>query len=87
MRSISIRELHEKTGEYIRKAVQEGEIQVTDHGRVIAKILPEQDAQKTPYFARRILRPGFRKLMKSGKLRGGTDSTRIVSDDRDRPIE
>jgi len=87
MKTISIRELHAKTGAYIRKAAQHGEIHVTDNGRTVAKIVPQQEASQTPYFARRVLRPGFRKLMKSGKLRGGTDSTRIVSDDRDRPTE
>jgi hypothetical protein len=37
---------------------------------------------KTPYFARRKLTPAFRKLLRDGKLRGGTDSTQIISDDR-----
>ena len=87
MKRISIRELHERTGEYIRKASSEGEILVTDRGRTVAKIVPQQEAPETPYFARRVLTPGFRRLMKSGKLRGGTDATRIVSDDRDRPVE
>jgi prevent-host-death family protein len=87
MKTISIRELHEKTGEYIRKAAQVGEIHVTDHGRTVAKIVPQQEVSATPYFAQRILTPGFRRLMKRGKLRGGTDSTRIVSDDRDPRVE
>jgi prevent-host-death family protein len=87
MKTISIRELHEKTGEYIRKAAREGEIHVTDRGRTIAKIVPQEDAPELPYFARRVLTSGFRKLLKGGKLKGGTDSTRIVSDDRDRSVE
>jgi len=87
MKTISIRELHEKTGEYIRKAAQVGEIHVTDHGCTVAKIVPQPEASATPYFAQRILTPGFRRLMKVGKLRGGTDSTRIVSDDRDCRVE
>jgi prevent-host-death family protein len=87
MKTISIRELHEKTGEYIRKAAHVGEIHVTDHGRTVAKIVPQQEASTTPYFAQRILTPAFRRLIKGGKLRGGTDSTRIVSDDRDRRVE
>lgn len=87
MKIISIRELHERTGEYVRKAVKEGEIHVTDHGRTVAKIVPQHDAPGIPYFARRKLTPAFRKLVKSGKLRRGTESTRIASDDRDRPIQ
>lgn len=84
MKTISIRELHERTGEYVRKALKEGEIHVTDHGRTVAKIVPQHDAPQVPYFSRRKLTSAFRKLVKSGKLRRGTDSTRIVSDDRDR---
>jgi len=87
MKKISIRQLHEKTGEYVRKAVKEGELLVTDRGKTIAKIVPQQESPERPYFARRVLTPGFRRLMKSGRLRGGTDATRIVSDDRDRPVE
>ena len=87
MKTISIRELHERTGEYVRKAAEAGEIYVTDRGKTVAKIVPQQDKPETPYFARRKLTPAFRKLMKSGKLRGGADSTGIVSEDRDRPVE
>jgi prevent-host-death family protein len=87
MKPISIRELHEKTGEYVRKAARDGEILVTDRGRTIARIVAQEDSPEVPYFARRKLSPAFCKLMKGGKLRGGTDSTQIVSDDRDRSIE
>jgi prevent-host-death family protein len=87
MKTISIRELHEKTGEYIRRAAVEGELLVTDRGKTVARILPHGDTPEVPYFARRVITPGFRKLMKSGKLRGGTDATQIVSDDRDRSVK
>ncbi len=87
MKTISIRELHEKTGDYVRMAAKTGEIYVTDRGKTVARIVPESDAAAVPYFAARKLTPAFRKLMKTGKLRGGTDSTRIVSDDRDRSNE
>jgi len=86
MKTISIRELHEKTGEYIRKAAKQGEILVTDRRKTIAKIVPQEETSPIPYFGRRVLNPAFRKLMKSGKLRGGTDATQIVSDDRDRQL-
>jgi antitoxin (DNA-binding transcriptional repressor) of toxin-antitoxin stability system len=86
MRTISIRALHEKTGEWIRQAAKYGEITVTDRGRAIAKIQPQADPRDIPYFARRRMSPAFRGLMQRGKLRGGTDSTQIVSQDRDRRI-
>ena len=87
MKKISIRDLHEKTGAYVRGVAESGEIYVTDRGRTVAKIVPQQEAPEAPYFTRRKVTPAFRKLMKSGKLRGGTDSTQIVSENRDRPVE
>ena len=87
MKTITIRELHEKTGQWVRKVSELGEIHVSDRGKTIAKIVPQAPAHEVPYFARRKLTPAFQKLMKSGKLRGGTDSTGIISQDRDRPIE
>src|SRR5205085_1606603 len=44
MKTISIRQLHEKTGEWVRKAERHGEIIITDRGEPIAKIIPEQKA-------------------------------------------
>lgn len=84
MKTVSIRELHEKTGEYVRKVAETGEIYVTDRGKTIAKIVPQQPEHEVPYFARRKLTPAFKKIMH--KLKGGTDSTVIISEDRDRPI-
>jgi len=83
MKTISIRELHEKTGEWIRLADEYGEIQVTDRGRTVAKILPETGPRITPYFSRRMILPAFRKLTEQGTLRGGIDSTTILSEERD----
>ena len=86
MKTISIRELHDKTGEWVRRAAQHGEILVTDRGRTVAKILPETVQRDTPYFSQRKISPAFRRLMDRGKLRGGTDITQIISGDRDRNI-
>ena len=83
MKAITIRELHAKTGHWLRQVAQHGEIRVTNHGRTVAKILPDTDTEEVPYFARRKLTPAFKKLQASGKLRGGTDITRIISDDRE----
>ena len=83
MKTISIAELHERTGEYVRKAAEAGEIYVTDRGKTVAKIVPEHKEPGVPYFARRKFTPAFRRLMKSGKLRGGRDSTEIISEGRE----
>ena len=85
MKTVSIRELHHNTGEWIRKAARFGEIHVTERGKTIAKIIPQAPAHEVPYFARRKLSRRFRAIM--DKLEGGTDSTQIISEDRDRPIE
>jgi len=83
MKTISIAELHERTGEYVRQAAESGGIYVTDRGRTVAKIVPEPKGSGVPYFARRKLTPAFRRLMESGKLRGGRNSTETISEDRE----
>ena len=82
MKTISIRELHEKTGNWVRRSVTLGPITVTDHGKVIAQIVPVEAASAANPFTARKLRKGFALL--SGKLNRGTDSTHLVSEDRDR---
>jgi antitoxin (DNA-binding transcriptional repressor) of toxin-antitoxin stability system len=83
MKKISIRELHSRTGELVRQAAWHGEIRVTDNGRVVAKILPECDPPKAPYFARRMPSKAFQRLDESGKTGLGTDSTVAISEDRE----
>lgn len=83
---VSVRELHTHTGRYIRKAAGRQRVIVTDHGKAVAEIQPllrENEAEYNP-FEKRILVPGFSKLM--NRPIGGTDSTQIVSEDRDREI-
>jgi prevent-host-death family protein len=80
MKTISIRELHERTGAWVRKAAELGPITVTERGRPVARLEAVQErGRKNPFLARK-LRPGYRRLM--GKLTGGTDSITIVSEDR-----
>ena len=76
MKSISIRELHERTGHWVRKAYREGAIAVTDRGRRIAvlgdialltggdKPFPKRDRNAMPAV--------------------GVDSADLISSDRDR---
>lgn len=82
MKTISIRELHEKTGQWVRLARRHGEIVITDRGEAVARITPEATGLERPYFARRVLTLAFRKLAATGKLARGTDSTVGISEDR-----
>ena len=44
MRTISIRDLHLKTGQWVRRAATHGPIVVTDRGRRIAALQPFDDS-------------------------------------------
>ena len=81
MKTISIRELHTRTGHYVRRAASES-ITVTDRGETVARLVPIT-APTGMTFAQRRLRPGFKKFLTT-PLSAGTDSTQIVSEDRDR---
>ena len=81
MKNISIRELHTRTGHYVRRAATEP-ITVTDRGKVVARLVPVSEPSGLT-FAQRRLRPGFKRFLLSGPLIGA-DSTQIISEDRDR---
>jgi antitoxin (DNA-binding transcriptional repressor) of toxin-antitoxin stability system len=83
MKSISIRELHERTGQWVRGVRRHGEVLVTDRGKAVARLSPEAPRDEVPYFARRVWSPAFQKLAASGKLARGTDSTAAISADRE----
>lgn len=84
MKTVTIRELHHNTGAWVRKAARFGEILITERGQTIAKIVPALALPEVPYFARRKLNRPFRAIM--DKLEGGTDSTRLISKDRDQSL-
>ena len=83
MKTVSIRELHAKTGKLVRDASRHGHILVTDHGRTIAKIIPEKNGRGVPYFAQRNPSKAFTRLDASGKTGRGIDVTRLISEDRE----
>jgi prevent-host-death family protein len=83
MKTITIRELHNRTGELVREASRQGEIRVTDNGRVVARILPQAETPAVPYFARRKPSVAFKRLDDSGKTGRGADSTITISQDRE----
>ena len=83
MKTISIRELHARTGLWVRETAHYGEIRVTDHGHVIAALrLPEQ-APAAGGWGRRKLNPAFLRMKRTGQLGLTADSSRLISDDRD----
>jgi antitoxin (DNA-binding transcriptional repressor) of toxin-antitoxin stability system len=82
MKTISISELHERTGAWVRKAVELGAILVTERGKPIVRLEAILDAKPANPFRERRLRPGYARLR--GKLGRGTDSTAILSEDRER---
>lgn len=83
MKTITIRELHAKTGEIVREAAHYGQILVTDNGRPVARILPENVGDGLPYFAARRPSAAFARLDASGRTGRGTDATLSISDDRE----
>ncbi len=82
MKTVRIRELHARTGELVRQASFHGQILVTDRGRVVARIIPEKDGDRVPYFRYRKPSPEFQLLDDSGRTARGTDVTVMISEDR-----
>ncbi len=83
MKTITIRELHARTGRWVREAARHGQILVTDNGRTVAKLVPESQPAEVSYFAHRKRSRAFAKLDDSGKVGKGTDITKSISEDRD----
>jgi len=84
MKTITIRELHQNTGRWVRKA-SAGEVYVTERGRLVAKIVPATPPPGKPFFANPKFTRAF--LAQRKHLRGGTDSTLTISDERDHEVE
>ncbi|MQA64034.1 MAG: type II toxin-antitoxin system prevent-host-death family antitoxin [Actinophytocola sp.] len=80
--AVGLRELRHNTGEVLAR-VRHGEtIDVTEHGRLIARLVPVQDRAPSVALARlaesgrlrRATRPGYRPRMRAG------DGTDVLSD-------
>ena len=83
MKTISLRELHNHTGKWVRAVNDEEEIKITDRGVEIAVITPTKKAKRPKYtWANRPLLPGYLAAMKAGKLKTGGDSSVYISEDR-----
>ena len=85
MKTISIRELHARTGKWVRQVNEQGAILVADDGRTVVRMVPETPPPDVPYFARRHYNnPTMARLIQSGKLGGGgADVTKAISDERE----
>jgi prevent-host-death family protein len=77
MKTISLRELHNNTGKWIRCVAEVEEIIVTDRGVEIAVVRPMKKN-----WANRPLRPGYAAAMKAGRLKSSIDSSIGISEDR-----
>ncbi len=83
MKTISLRELHNNTGKWVRAVEDEEQIIVTDRGVAIATLTPAKKVKARKYtWANRPLLPGYAAAMKAGKLRSNTDSSIGISEDR-----
>jgi len=82
---IPIRELHARTGHFVRKAAANIRVVITDNGKPVAQMQPlSADAgsqSKRPRWKNRALLPGYAALMNT-PVPG--DSTAAISEDRDR---
>lgn len=76
---ITIRDLHMKTGAWVRQAAHAGNIVVMDRKRPIAKLIPFTPEDAGTAFADRPLVKGFSALPKLPH-----DSTKYLSEDRGR---
>lgn len=81
MKTISIKELHDKTGEWLRRVRTEGEVIVTERGTPIARMLPPAKTAAGSPFAKRTLLRGVTRLIE--RPVGGPDSAEIISAMRD----
>ena len=84
MKTITLQDLHQKTEEWVRWATQHGQIVVTDQGTAIAAIQPLRPSVGHNPFANRRLVPAYEAIM--NRLSGGTDSTEIVSEEREQTV-
>ena len=86
--TVSVRQLHARTGHYLRKASKNLRVIVTDNGKPVVELKPltPEDKAEVPYFARRKLRPAFKKMEEEGAFTmrpGDRDITDLISEDRD----
>jgi antitoxin (DNA-binding transcriptional repressor) of toxin-antitoxin stability system len=68
MKTISLRELHESTGTWVREALRVGALVITDRGTPIARLeAVTTEYQVNPFLSRK-LRPGFAASLAAGLI-------------------
>jgi antitoxin (DNA-binding transcriptional repressor) of toxin-antitoxin stability system len=82
MKEITIRELHRRTGAWVRSARKYGSILVRDRRRPVARILPAADEPEVNRFA--TWKPERRFAAALDRPVGGPPVQDLVSEDRDR---
>ena len=80
MKTISIKELHDKTGHWLRRVKAEGELVVTERGNPVARMLPPARASAGNPFTKRKLLRGIAQII--ARPLGGPDSRDIISEMR-----
>lgn len=83
MRSVGVRELRERTSQILRDVAEKGEnIEVTHHGRVMARLVPPLRATSREEIEQ--WREGARKLMAeiAGHVTEPVDSSTLMQDER-----
>ena len=81
MKTISIKDLHDKTGHWLRRVQAEGELVVTERGTPVARMLPARKPAAGNPFAKRKLLRGVAAII--DRPLGGPDSAKIISSMRD----
>lgn len=84
---IPIRELHARTGHYVRGTMTRGRIVVTDRGVPVAELRPlagEARTKKEATWKERALLPSYSAIMDEPV--GGADSSLAVAEDRERAM-
>ncbi len=81
MKTISIKELHDRTAHWLRQVEAYGEVVVAERGTPVARMLPPAPAAAGNPFARRRLLPGVTRLIE--RPLGGPHSAKVISAMRD----
>ncbi len=85
MKTVPLEELDPRTGAWLREAGAQDGVLVTKQGEPFITIEPSPSSvPKRTRFNDWVLLPEFAAIM--GQLSGGTDSTDIISQDRDRDL-
>lgn len=79
MEQIRIRDLHIKTGEWVRRAARGEGVVITERGRPVASLIPFNEGNLSRSFRERNVLPEFDALP---EVTG--DATVYISEDRDR---